>query len=328
MSATTIDELVLEELPPGLSKLQLELGQDGLGRSIRLPVLAVRGTRPGPVVGITAALHGNELNGIPVVQRLLRSLDPTALRGTVVGVTVVNVPGFLTNERNFQGTWDLNHLFPGKARGNAAEAYVHRFIQRVIRRFDVLVDLHTASFGRVNSLYVRADMTTKETARMSYLMRPQIIVHNPPNDRTLRGHACKLGIPAITVEIGNPQRYHGDFIGRTQQGVRAVLADLKMVRARPLAPGPEPVLCRKSEWIYTDSGGLLQVFPSVTELVAKGAPLAELVDPWGDVTAQYVAPYDAVVVGRSVNPVSPTGARIAHLGRLADPDDPRFVRRS
>lgn len=311
----------------GLNKLQVELGHDGLGRPLRLPVLAVRGARPGPVVGITAALHGNELNGIPVVQRLLRSLDPSALRGTVVAVVVVNVPGYLANERNFLATWDLNHIFPGKAKGNAAQVYVHRFMERVVKHFDVLVDLHTASFGRVNSLYIRADMREQATASMAYRVRPQIIVHNPANDRTLRGHAATLGIPAITVEIGNPQRYQGDFIKRTRQGVRAVLADLKMVRSRPLVPGPPPVLCRRSEWLYTDAGGLLEVFPKVTDQVKKGDRLAEVVDPWGDVIAEHFAPYDCVVIGRSVNPVASTGGRIAHLGRLADPEDPRFIRR-
>ena len=328
MSARILQYLDPNELPPGqLSKLQVEIGHDGLGRPMRLPVLAVRGRKPGPVLGITAALHGNELNGIPVVQKLLCELDAGALHGTVIGVVVVNVPGYLANERQFMNDWDLNHLFPGKPRGNSAQVYVHRLLERIIKRWDILVDLHTASFGRTNSLYIRADMSKLATARMAYLMQPQIIVHNPANDKTLRGHMASVGVPAITVEVGNPQRYQGDFIKRTLRGLRAVLMEQKMIRPRPLTSGPEPILCRRSDWTYTDMGGLLEVFPQVTDPVSKGEPVAELRDPWGDVIQVYRAPADGVIIGRSANPVAATGARIIHLGRLMDKDDDSVIRR-
>ena len=326
MTAAIVDRLDPESLAPGeLTNLQIQIAHDSLGRPIRLPVIAVRGAKPGPVIGITAALHGNELNGIPVVQRLLRDLDPARLSGTVVGVVVMNPPGYIANERTFESTWDLNHAFPGRADGNSAELYVHRLIERVVRPFDRLIDLHTASFGRVNSLYIRADMTAEATARMAYLMRPEIIVHNPPNDRTLRGHAENLGIPAITVEVGNPQRYQRGYITRSVRGVRAILAADGALRARPRAPLPDPILCASSEWLYTKEGGLLEVFPAVCERIAAGEPLAEVRDPWGDLSASHAAPYDAVIVGRSVNPAAPSGARIAHLGREAAPGDERFV---
>jgi uncharacterized protein len=327
MSAQLVHDLSLDALQPAtLHKLQLELAHDSLGRPIRLPIIVAKGRRPGPVFGITAAVHGNELNGIPVVQRLTTSLDLNALRGTVVGVVVMNIPGYLANERQFLGTWDLNHLFPGKVDGNAAEVYVYRFVERVVRHFDALADLHTASFGRVNSLYIRADMTHPVVGQMAHLMRPQIIVHNPPNDKTLRGHADTLNIPSMTVEIGNPQRFNGDFIRRTMAGLRRVMAQHGMVKKRTAKVDPCRVLCRRSRWMYTDKGGLLDVFPTVTERVKKGDVVAELRDPWGDLVATYKAPNEGIVIGRNVNPVASTGARILHLGRVADDDDPRFIR--
>lgn len=326
-TAKVVDRLEPEELPSGrISRLLIEVAHDALSRPIQLPVLAARGHRPGPVFGLTAALHGNELNGIPVIQRFFQRLDPRSLRGTVVGVIVVNVPGYLNHERTFDH-WDLNHMFPGEAQGNAASVYVNRVIERIVRRFDMMIDLHTASSGRVNSLYVRADMTQAESARMAYLQRPQIIVHNPPSDRTLRGAAGELGIPAITLEIGNPGRFHRDYIKRSLTGLRAVLAHFKMLRQRPVSPGPPPVLCERSYWTYTDRGGLLEVAPQVTEFVAAGQAVAQLSTPFGDVIADYHAPEPGVIVGHSINPVAETGARILHLGIPARPDDPRFHRR-
>ena len=209
-----------------------------------------------------------------------------------------------------------------------ASPELRRLVERIVRKFDLMIDLHTASDGRVNSLYVRADMTQAESARMAYLQRPQIIVHNEPSDRTLRGAAGELDIPAITLEIGNPGRFHSDYIKRALTGVRTVLADHSMIRKRPVNPGPEPVLCQRSHWIYTEQGGLLEVFPKVTDRIEAGELIARLTNPFGDRIADYHAPASGVVVGHSINPVAETGARILHIGYLAEPGDLRFHPRS
>ena len=326
--AHKVDRFEPAELPTGrVTRLLVEVAHDALARPIHVPVLAARGSRPGPVFGLTAVIHGNELNGIPVIQRLFARLDPSVLRGTVAAVVVVNVPGYLNHERSFLGGWDLNHAFPGHDRGNAASVYAHRLLDRVVSRFDLLIDLHTASFGRVNSLYVRAAMTDAEPAPMAYLQRPQIIVHNPPSDHTLRGAAAERGIPAITLEIGNPQRFQREPVKRSLTGLRSVLAHHRMVRRRAVVPGPPPVLCERSYWIYTDHGGLLEVFPGVTDQVAEGDEIARLTNPFGDVIATYRSPEAGIVVGRSVNPVGQTGARVLHLGVPAVDGDTQFHQR-
>lgn len=317
-----VDQLDLDALTPGtLHLLRLHLGQDGLGRAIRVPVMVVRGRRPGPTVGLTGAVHGNELNGIPVIHRIMERIDPRQLRGTVVGVVVVNIPGLLLRQRRFADGVDLNHVFPGKAEGTPAQAYVHSFVRRALPGLDRLIDLHTASFGRVNSLYIRADMDDPRAARMALLQRPEIIVHNPPADQTLRGTAAAMDIPAITLEIGNPHRFHRDYIRRTVQGVWAVLADLGMVRGRKgRSELPQPVLCDHSYWLRTDNGGLLTVKPRVTDMVEAGEELAVQCDEFGRIHSRYHAPEAGVVVGRSVDPVAPMGTRFVHLGIPAAPD--------
>lgn len=310
--------LDIDEIPAGRrSRRLIELGHDGLGRAVRTPVVIVRGRRPGPVFGITCALHGNELNGILVAHRLLEILDPNVLRGTVVVCPALNVPGYLCYEREFRDGRDLNHLMPGVADGDESQAYAHRLLDRVVSRFDVLVDLHTASFGRINSLYVRADMSDPVTARMAYLQRPRIILHNPPSDRTLRGAVAELGTPAITVEIGDPQIFQPRHVRPTLAGVRAVLSHFRMLPKRAATLGDAPIVCSDSRWLYATRGGLLDVLPDVAASVERDAVIARQVDIFGDLVAEYRAPEDGVVIGKSVNPVSPTGARILHLGRVA-----------
>lgn len=327
--ARLVDRLDLESLPTGcVCRLLLEIAHGGMGQALRLPVLVARGTRPGPVFGMTAAVHGNELNGIPVIHDMFARIDPSKLKGTLVGVAVINIPGFNNNERSFAGV-DLNHQFPGDPQGRTPEVYAWRLIDRVIKHFDYLVDMHTASFGRINSLYVRADLGSAMAAKMARLQRPQIILDDPPSDRTLRGRADELGIPAITVEIGNPQRFQSEFIRRSLAGMRATLFEVGMLHKRkPPADLPEPVVCSRSSWCYTDHGGLLEVFPQVVQRVAKGEVIARLTNIFGDVLREYRAPYAGVVIGKSVNPVAETGARIVHLGVVAeDPAEAAAIKR-
>lgn len=317
-----VSELVPDDLPLGRrTRLAVDLVRDGLGRAQRIPLVCVRGLHDGPVFGLTCALHGNELNGIPVVHQLVDTLDPGRLHGTVVVAPVLNIPGFVANQRVFRDGTDLNHIMPGVADGNESQVWAHRLVDRIVSRFDYLIDLHTASFGRINSLYLRADMRDPMTARMAYLQRPHIILHNPPSDHSLRGAAAERGIPAITMEIGDPQVFQTKHIRRTLAGVRAVLADLHMIPRRPVTPAVVPYVCGSSRWIYTSQGGLLDVLPDIGTTVADQELIARQTDIFGDLVAEYHAPFEGVVIGKSVNPVSPTGGRIMHLGRLATPDD-------
>ena len=317
-NASLIERLDLESLEPGKHKLLLRMAEDGLGRPVRIPILVCRGARPGPVFGLTAALHGDELNGIPVVHRLFEGLDPAQVRGTVVGVVVANVPGLLRHQRRFDTGEDLNHLFPGNPRGTGAQVWAYRLLDRVVRHFDVLVDLHTASRGRVNSLYVRADMSHPETSAMALLPRPQLIVDNPARDGTLRGAAMDEGIPAITVEVGNPSRFQRELIKSTTVGIRSVMRHFEVLgRARKPVTTPPPLICGSSYWLRTELGGLLEVLPAPLQSFEEGELVARVRDAFGDIVLEVSAPEAGVVVGKSIEPVSRTGSRVLHLGVLA-----------
>jgi predicted deacylase len=130
--------------------------------------------KTGPTVGITAALHGNELNGIPLIHRLFREIKCSQLHGILVAVIVANTPGYLRQQREFVDGTDLNRVMPGKPNGTAAQVFSYQLMDRIVKKFDYLLDLHTASQGRLNSLYVRADMTNDIANRMAKLQNPQV----------------------------------------------------------------------------------------------------------------------------------------------------------
>ena len=313
-----VDSLEIESLPTGqFSRLFIEIVENGIGRPIQVPVVVARGKKPGPIFGVTAALHGNELNGIPVIHRLLQRVNLKTLRGTIVCVIAANMPGLLAEQREFSDGQDLNHIMPGKPHGKISQVYAYNLVDRITQHFDFLIDLHTASQGRVNSLYVRADLKQRITAQMAFLLNPQIIVHNPPSDYTLRGTAAEAGKPAITVEICDPQKFQRDPISRTIKGIRRILTHIGMVPSRSYSQqvkAKPPVLCRNSYWILAERGGMMRCVPKLAERFAKGDVIATQVNIFGDTIKEYLAPEDGIVVGHCVNPIGQTGARILHLG--------------
>ncbi len=313
--SSIIQELKIAEVPTGsITNYWLHIVTDGMGVPVYIPVIVAKGKLPGKTLGLTAAVHGNELNGIPVIQKLFKELDIKNLRGTLVGIPVVNSPALLRKKRRFIDGTDLNHIMPGKSNGNVSEVYAWRFTQRVLREFNYLIDLHTASNGRINSYYIRADMANETVRKMALLQNPQIIVHNPPNDGTLRGAAAELNIPAITLEVGNPNIFQKGIIKDGYRGLQNVLGYLDFIPHQPEQASEAIIICKHSYWLYTDTGGILTVFPKITQRIQKGELIAEISNIFGHLIRSYYAPEDGVVIGKSVNPVNQTGGRILHLG--------------
>ncbi|MGF1532566.1 MAG: succinylglutamate desuccinylase/aspartoacylase family protein [Bernardetiaceae bacterium] len=310
-----ITRLHLQEVPQGvLKKYWLHLISNGMAQPVYLPLMVIRGHEPGPIVGVTAGVHGNELNGVPVVQQLFADIDPTQLRGTLIGVPAVNVLSLLSNERRFLDGEDLNRIMPGKKNGNRSQIYAYRFVNRIIKELEYLIDLHTASNGRVNSHYIRADMRRRTTSKMATLQNAQIILNNAGTDGTLRSAAADLGVHAITVEVGDPNKFQERMIQSGLTGIFNILYHLEMLDGQVIAPVTPAVRCRQSYWIYADRGGILEVFPPLATRVNKGDRIALIRDVFGEVIKEYRAPEAGIVIGKSVHPVNQTGGRILHLG--------------
>lgn len=300
--------------PKSIRHYWVDLITDGMNNPMRVPMMVARGTEDFPILGLTAAVHGNELNGIPVIQRLFSEIDIKELKGTIVGIPVANIPSFVRKKRRFNDGVDLNHIMPGKKDGNVSQVYAYRFFERIIKDVDYLLDLHTASLGRINTYYIRADMKHPMTRRLAMLQNAQIIVHNPPSDGTLRGAADAIDIPAITLEVGNPNTFQKRMIKSGIIGVHNVLSYLEMIDDEVEQPEVPTVFCQRSYWIYTDVGGLLRVHVDLMDVVKEGDLIASIRDVFGNLIKEYFAPEKGIVIGKSVSPVNQTGGRILHLG--------------
>ncbi|MEH0862518.1 MULTISPECIES: succinylglutamate desuccinylase/aspartoacylase family protein [unclassified Halobacteriovorax] len=305
-------------------RLQILLSDNSMGVPWRIPIVIIRGVEDGPVFGITAAVHGNELNGISTIFKLIEELDPKKVKGTLIMVPISNVPGYLNNQRAFIDGVDLNRIMPGKLGGNTSNIYAHYFTSKIISKFDYLLDLHTASHGRVNSLYIRADLENEETRTLAFLQNPQIIVQKYDESGTLRAWANDQGIPAITVEIGNPNAFQHTLIDETLEGIRNTLRYYNMIEGEVHDMVTDATICDHSYWIYSTKGGIVDVLPKLTDRIKKGQVIAKVYDVFGQVKEVICANKNGIVIGKNVRPNCEAGTRILHLGVdfvAPDPED-------
>lgn len=321
-----VENIQLDSLKQGqVHQFYLKMGQNATGSPLKIPVLVAKGASDGPVLGLTAAIHGNELNGIAVIHKLFKTIEATEIKGTVIAIPGLNPLAIESNQREFTDGVDLNRIFPGDSAGNRSEQWVYRLAQKIIPLFDYHIDLHTASFGRINSLYGRGDMNDSDLAQLLPLLNPDIIVSNKgtasfgsASGLTLRAYALSLGIKSITVEYGDPQVIQPEMVIRGVEGLKNIMRYLGMVTGEVVMT-QTPLICSKSYWVYTDKGGYLEVLVELNQKVTQGQPIALLTDAFGNLIAEYTAPEDGVVIGKSTNPVVINGGRILHLGILTKP---------
>lgn len=315
VSVKTKEELKLTSFKKGLvHRVQIHVSDNSLGVPWRVPLVIVRGMKPGPVLGITAAIHGDELNGISTIFKLIEQVDAKKLAGTLVLVPISNTPGYLMNQRYFSDNVDLNRIMPGKASGTPSGIYAHYFTSKIVKKFDYLLDLHTASFGRVNSLYIRADLDNPMCRTLAYLQNPQIIVRKYDTDGTLRGWANSQNIPCITVEIGNPNTFQHQLIDETLDGILNTMRFLNMISGEVKDMVTDAVVVDQSYWIYSSRGGVVDVFPNLAQKIQKGDLIAKVYDIFGQVKENVYADRAGVVIGKNIRPNCDAGTRLVHIG--------------
>jgi predicted deacylase len=283
------------------------------GVPVSTPVLVVNGTRPGPVLCLTAAIHGDELNGIEMVRRVMHDMVPEKLAGTIIGVPIVNVQGFRRGSRYLPDRRDLNRYFPGNPRGSAASRIAHSFFTNVVMHCDALVDLHTGSQERSNLPQIRADLRDPDVVTLTQGLGGMVILHSTPAAGTLRAAATSVGIPTVTLEAGGPSQLESNVVKRGVTGVETLISTLSMQRRRSIWGDPEPVYYR-STWVRADSGGILFADVSLGSSVRKGDLLGTITDPVSNARAELRAPYSGRVLGMARNQVVMPGNAAFHLG--------------
>ena len=306
------------EIPPGSAeRLAWSATELFEGVPVSTPVLVVNGDLAGPTLCLTAAVHGDELNGIEMVRRVLHDIDPAKLSGAVIGVPIVNVQGFRRGSRYLPDRRDLNRYFPGNPKGSAAARIAHSLFTDVIAHCDALVDLHTGSFERANLPQIRADLRNPDVVTLTLGLGSMVVLHSEPTVGTLRHAATMAGIPAVTVEAGGPSQLELAEVKDGVKGIETLLTTLGMVRKLRFWGDPEPVYYRSS-WVRADNGGILLADVSLGSTVRKGDLLGTITDPMNNARTELYSPYSGRIIGMARNQVVMPGFAAFHVGIQAD----------
>lgn len=287
------------------------------GVPVSTPVIVINGAAPGPTLCLTAAVHGDELNGIEMVRRVLHDIQPSRLSGAIIGVPIVNVQGFRRGSRYLPDRRDLNRYFPGNPNGSAAARIAHSFFVNIIASCDALVDLHTGSFERANLPQIRADLRNPDVVTLTQGFGSMVILHSKPAAGTLRYAATRAGIPAVTLEAGGPSELELNEVKLGVKGIETLVDTLGMYKKMRLWGEPEPVYYRSS-WVRADNGGILLAEVSLGSTVRVGDLLGTITDPMSNARSELRSPYSGRIIGMARNQVVMPGFAAFHVGIETD----------
>ena len=299
--------------PATATRLAWSPSQSFEGIAVPTPVLVVNGASNGPTLCLTAAVHGDELNGIEIVRRVLYNLDPQKLSGTVIGVPIVNLQGFHRSSRYLADRRDLNRHFPGNPSGSSAARIAHSFFTEVINHCDALVDLHTGSFHRTNLPQLRADLRNPAVVELTHGFGATVVLHSEGTPGTLRRAAADVGIPAVTLEAGAPMRLEEENVQQGVIGIKTLLGRMNMLKRYRFWGNPEPVYY-ESSWVRADKGGILLNNVALGQNIAQHELLGTVTDPITNERKDIRAPHAGRVLGMALNQVVFPGFAAYRIG--------------
>ena len=291
---------------------RLVVSESYAGVDIAIPFSVWRGEKDGPAVFVTAAVHGDEINGTGAIRHILMHWPFSLAAGTLVMVPVVNLMGFERNSRYLPDRRDLNRCFPGSPTGSLAARLANAVFTGLVQPCQYGIDLHTAAVRRTNFPNVRADMTDPKTASFARAFGAELTKHGGGPDGSLRAAAGASGIPTIILEAGEVWKVEPTYVEYAVRGIRNCLIHLGMVEGKPERP-PYRIEVDEARWIRAESGGFLSFHVSPGSIVAKGDAIATQTDLLGNEKTTIEAPRSGIIIGMTTIPSVAPGDPICHI---------------
>jgi predicted deacylase len=277
------------------------------GTSLSMPVKVISGRRDGPVIFICAAIHGDELNGVEIIRRLLKRNILRSMRGTLIAVPIVNVHGFLDQSRYLPDRRDLNRSFPGSPRGSIAARMANTFITQIVAKAECGLDLHTGAINRSNLPQIRANLDDGRNLELARQFGAPVIIDSTIRDGSLRGCAAERGIPLLVYEAGEALRFDEIAIRAGLRGIIRVMRHLGMLPEGKATKSLKPVIADSTSWVRAPASGIVNRKVELGTRVVSGQTLAVIGDPLGEGQESASAPFDGIVIGRSTLPLAHEG---------------------
>lgn len=299
--------------------VQLPLARLYTYADIHMPVHVIRGKRAGPMLFVCAAVHGDELNGVEIIRRLLGLKLLNRLRGTLIAVPVVNVYGFTNRTRYLPDRRDLNRSFPGSTRGSLASQLAKLFMAEVAAHCTYGIDLHTGSNHRANLPQIRACLDDVETARLAKVFGAPVILDANLRDGSLREAAHARGIATLLYEAGEALRFEESAIRVGLRGVLNVMRAIGQLPTRKTGDlALEPLIAHSTKWVRAPKSGMIHSSILLGTQIRKGERLCIVSDPSGENAESVLSPTSGVVIGQLNLPLVHRGDALFHIARFGN----------
>ena len=284
--------------------------------STNIPIRVIRGKRSGPTVFISAAIHGDELNGIEIIRRVGKLNILKKLKGTLILVPIVNTYGVMTLSRYTPDRRDLNRSFPGTNKGSLASRIAKAFFDEIVLKCDLGIDLHTAAIHKSNLPQIRTNLNNDYTYNLAKVFQAPLMLHSELRDGSLRAEAEDKGIPILLYEAGEALRFDETSIRIGVKGIVNVLREVGMVPTNTKQNTKLPIVVRSSSWIRGAESGILRTIKALGDTVVENEIIAYIDEPLGDGYMEVVSPFDGVIIGKSQIPLIQEGDAIFHIAKF------------
>lgn len=304
--------LGVDILPGSSHVLQFDVAKLHTRNSIQVPIFIERGKKDGPVLLLLGGVHGDEINGVEIVRRLIRQKVNRPKRGTIVSIPVFNIFGFLNLSRKFPDGRDLNRVFPGSAKGSLASQFAHQFKKEIAPHVDYILDFHTGGGNRVNKAQTRCMLDDPKTLELAKVFGAPFIVQSKFIDKSLRAFFQKMGKTALLYEGGKAMLYDEEAIQYGVQGAKNVINFLNMKKYEPVEHA-ESIIIKKTKWVRASHSGMFHVAVENGKWVKKDTVLGVVTDPFGDFEKKVHAPLDGYIFCINISPIVNRGDALFHI---------------
>lgn len=314
-----------ETLAPGERRtIEIPLSRLSDHTRISLTTHVIHGKKDGPVMFISAAIHGDEIIGVEIIRRLVTMKALNRLRGTLILVPVVNAYGFVGLSRYLPDRRDLNRCFPGNAKGSLAAQLAHTFMTQVVAPSQYGIDLHSGAVHRANLPQIRADLGDPDVHAMAKAFSASIMLDSNLRDGSLRACAKDIGCKILLFEAGEALRFDEGAVRIGVNGILGVMRHVGMLAPTKSSGKVETVQADSSHWLRAPMGGLMRARKKLGDRVKKGETIAVISDPLGSKEESVTAKSSGIVIGRTNLPVVNRGDGLFHIARvesLADAEE-------